>query len=76
GSVIAAGIFKNPFLVLSLAVGIILEVTVISIGTLSHIFGTVPLNTAQWIIVAVLSIMPLIIVEAQKAFTARFFKKD
>ena len=65
-SVFKAGIFKNPYLVLSLISGLILEVSVISVPYLANIFGVVPLNAMGWIVVTVLSIMPLIIVELQK----------
>lgn len=65
-SVIKAGIFGNPYLVMSLIAGLILEVSVISVPRLAVIFGVVPLSFAAWCVVAVLSIMPLIIVELQK----------
>lgn len=71
GSSIRAGLFKNKYLVLSFIAGVFLETAVISIPAASVIFNSTPLNGIQWIITAVLSIMPLIIVEAQKAFTKR-----
>ena len=71
GSSIRAGLFKNKSLVLSFIAGVFLETAVISIPAASVIFNSTPLNGIQWIITAVLSIMPLIIVEAQKAFTKR-----
>ncbi len=69
-SVIKAGLFKNPYLIISLAAGLILEVSVISVPKLARIFGVVPLGLAAWLITALLSVMPLVIVEAQKALTA------
>ncbi len=74
-SVIKAGIFKNPFLVLSLIVGLALEAVVISVPSLAPVFGAVPLNALQWIIVGVLSVMPLVIVETQKFVSAAFSKE-
>lgn len=74
-SVIKAGLFKNHYLVLSLIVGLILEVSVISVPQLAVIFGVVPLSFAAWCVVAVLSIMPLIIVELQKFTTGLIWKK-
>jgi Ca2+-transporting ATPase len=65
-SVIKAGLFKNPYLVLSLAAGVILEVLVISIPQLASVFGVCALSAPCWIIVALLSIMPLITIELQK----------
>lgn len=74
-SVFKAGIFKNRYLVLALITGLILEVSVISIPPLSAIFGVVPLGFAGWSVVAVLSLMPLVIVELQKLVTSRFRKE-
>lgn len=75
-SVIKAGLFKNPYLVLSLAAGLFLEVSVISVPKLAVIFGVTPLGFFTWLIVAVLSVMPLIIVELQKFVTSLFYKKN
>ncbi|MDY3972881.1 MAG: calcium-translocating P-type ATPase, PMCA-type [Clostridia bacterium] len=68
-SVFRAGLFKNPYLVLSLIAGLMLEVSVISIPKLAVIFGVVPLGFVGWGIVAALSVMPLVIVELQKKVT-------
>lgn len=68
-SVIKAGLFKNPYLILSLIVGVLLESAVITMPPLAKVFNVVPLSPAEWMVVAVLSIMPLVIVEAQKKFT-------
>lgn len=72
GSVIKAGLCKNPYLIGSFAVGLFLEIVVIMLPQLAKIFNVVPLNALQWLIVALLSIMPLVIVELQKAFTKAF----
>lgn len=69
-SVFRAGLFKNPYLVLSLIAGLMLEVSVISIPKLAVIFGVVPLGFIGWGIVVALSIMPLVIVELQKKVTS------
>lgn len=69
-SVFKAGLFKNPYLVLSLIAGLMLEVSVISIPKLAVIFGVVPLGFTGWSIVAALSLMPLVIVELQKKVTS------
>ncbi len=65
-SVIKAGLFKNPYLVMSFIVGIILEISVISVPKLADIFGVVPLGFLGWCTVGILSFMPLVIVELQK----------
>lgn len=68
-SAVKAGLFKNPYLILSLIVGVALEAGVIMIPALSKVFGVAPLSFIEWVIVAVLSILPLVIVEAQKKFS-------
>jgi Ca2+-transporting ATPase len=74
GSVIKAGLFKNPYLIGSLIFGLILEISVISIPSLSTVFNVTPLSFQEWLIVGIISILPLVIVEAQKAFS-RMIKK-
>ncbi|MCH5209781.1 MAG: calcium-translocating P-type ATPase, PMCA-type [Oscillospiraceae bacterium] len=74
-SVIMAGLFKNPYLILSFIVGLLLEVSVISVPRLAVIFGVVQLSFPGWVIVAALSFMPIVIVEAQKAVTDKIFRK-
>ncbi len=74
-SVFKAGLFKNPYLVLAFIAGLILEVSVISIPPLADIFGVVPLGFVGWLVVAVLSVMPLLIVELQKLVTSVFRKE-
>lgn len=75
-SVFKAGLFKNPYLVLSLIVGLILEVSVISIPKLAVIFDVVPLGFIGWGFVAILSVMPLLIVELQKLVSSSLFHLD
>ncbi len=74
-SVIKAGLFKNPYLVLSFAVGLILETAVISVPPFAAVFGVTPPGVLGWIIIAVLSLAPLFIVETQKEFSALIERK-
>lgn len=67
-SVFKAGFFKNKFLVLALILGIVLQVTAVSYAPISVFFKTVPLGAYEWIICALLSFMPIPIVELQKHF--------
>lgn len=73
-SVIRAGIFKNMYLVGAFLLGAALEAAVIMIPALNSVFNVVPLTPLQWLITAVLSVMPLVIVELQKAVTEFFTK--
>ena len=65
-SLFKIGIFSNIYLVGAFLVCGLLQVMVISIPALASIFKVVPLDMSQWSIVAILSVLPLIIVESQK----------
>lgn len=70
-SIFKTGIFGNIKLVGAFIIGTVMQITVISIPVLSSIFKTTPLNMTQWLIVVLLSLVPLIVVEVEK----RFMKK-
>lgn len=74
GSIIGKVFFKNKYLVLSLIIGIIMQVSVVRIGALAAIFKVNALNGVQWGIVAALSVMPIAIVELQKRVTMMFYR--
>ena len=69
-SVIKAGLFKNPYLTGSFLLGLALEAAVIMIPAAAGVFNVTALNVQQWTVTGILSVMPLVIVEIQKAFTA------
>lgn len=66
GSVFKEGIFKNKYLVMSAAAGIILQTSVVMIPAVAAVFKTVPLDLTQWGVVILLSLMPLLLVELEK----------
>ncbi len=74
-SVFKAGIFRNKYLVWSALAGIILQVSVVMIPPLAKIFRTVPLSGIQWLSVAGLSLLPLVLVEMEKK-VSEFTEKD
>ena len=65
-SIFKIDIFSNMKLIYAFIIGIILQVSVISVPALSVIFKTANLNLAQWLVVALLSVSPLLIVELEK----------
>ena len=65
-SLFKINIFSNMKLIYSFILGTILQVAVISVPSLSVIFKTANLNLAQWLIVSLLSLSPLLIVELEK----------
>ena len=74
-SIFRIGIFSNIYLVGAFIIGIMLQFLVIAIPSLAKIFESVPLNLTQWIYVAVISILPLILIELQKRINEFKFGK-
>lgn len=70
-SLFETGFFSNFKMVLSFFVCLFLQVSVIAFPPLSALFKTVPLNSRQWLIVALLSLIPLIAVELEKNLLKR-----
>jgi ATPase, P-type (transporting), HAD superfamily, subfamily IC len=65
-SIFQLGLFSNFRLVLSFIVCAFLQIFVISYAPLATVFKIVPLNRSQWIVVFILSFMPIVVVELQK----------
>ena len=68
-SIFKTGIFGNTKLIFAFIIGLVMQISVISIPFLAEIFKAVPLNSLQWLIVALLSIVPLFVVEIEKRFS-------
>ncbi len=58
--------FVNLYLVGAFIVGLLLQVSVVMIPGISAVFKVVALSTVEWSIVAVLSFMPILLVELEK----------
>jgi len=65
-SLFKIGIFKNKYLVGAFILGTILQVGVVVIPGVSHMFYAVPLSASQWLYTILISISPLFIIELQK----------
>jgi len=65
-SIFRIHIFENRYLVGALFAGILLTVSVISIPNISDIFRVAPLQVEAWMAVALLSLLPIAIVEVEK----------
>ena len=60
------GLLSNPKLLISAVICITLQLIVICLPVLGAIFETVALNPNEWGIVAILSLLPIPVVELQK----------
>lgn len=74
-SIFKTGIFNNLYLVGAVIIGIALQTAVIIFPKLAKIFDSVPLNAKQWLLVGVISILPVVLVEIQKAINGLKFGK-
>jgi len=74
-SIFKVGVLNNLYLIGAVAVGLILQVIVMINSKIAAIFNCVPLNKMQWLYVIGISIIPLIVVEMQKAFNEIRFGK-
>jgi P-type Ca2+ transporter type 2C len=69
-SLFETNLLDNMYLIYAFIVGVILQVSVISIPIFSNIFSVTPLSYKSWLIVICLSIAPLFIVELEKHITS------
>ena len=52
-----------------------MQVIVVIVPNIAKIFNLVPLNSQQWLITALISVMPVVIIEIQKKFEEIKFGK-
>ena len=66
-SIFKIGVFTNPTMNKSFLVGMILQLAVLLVPFLQNVFSITPLTGTEWLVVAVLGLMPLVISEIAKA---------
>ena len=67
-SIFKTGIFENKYLILSFLAGSILQIIVVIVPFFAKIFNLTPLNSNQWIITILISLLPIVVIETQKKF--------
>ena len=70
-SIFGGEFFANKMLILSLVLGISLQVLVVNTPALSAVFKVARLSFAEWAAVFGLALMPILIVELQKALSRK-----
>ena len=70
-SIFKAGVFGNKYLAAALVLGIAAQLAVISIPAAARVFNAVPLDAPCLSVSLLLSFMPIVIVELQKAVISR-----
>ena len=70
-SIFKIGLFRNKQMVVSFVVCTFLQIIVVSFEPLTKIFKVTPMLPNQWLIVFILSVIPIVIVELQKFVSNR-----
>ncbi|HEX3039438.1 MAG TPA: calcium-translocating P-type ATPase, PMCA-type [Caproiciproducens sp.] len=73
-SIFKAGIASNPKLVLAAIICTALQSVVIVFQPLAAVFKTSVLNPIQWLTVIAISLVPLLVVELEKAFCVNLYR--
>ena len=74
-SIFKNGIFENKYLLGAFLLGTLMQVGVVIFTPVAEIFKLVPLNSTQWLYTAIISIIPIVIIELQKKFNEIKFGK-
>ncbi|MEG0133993.1 MAG: cation-translocating P-type ATPase [Clostridium sp.] len=67
-SIFKIGIFSNMYLIYAILLGVGLQVAVIYIPPIANLFNVIPLTLADWGLVTILSLIPLVVNEIIKLF--------
>ena len=67
-TIFKVGLFENKYLMGAFILGVILQIVVVVIPSVAEVFKLVPLTQVQWMYTFGISILPLVIMEIQKAF--------
>lgn len=67
-SIFKVGLFENKYLLGAFILGALLQIVVVVIPPVAEVFKLVPLTQVQWMYTFGISILPLVIMEIQKAF--------
>ena len=65
-SIFESNIFSNLYIILAFIICFVLQASVIMIKPLSLIFHVCQLTSKQWLIVIILSLVPIVVVEIEK----------
>lgn len=74
-SIFKCGVFKNKYLCLAFILGLIMQVGIVILPSIRGIFSLAPLNGIQWLFVAGVSLVPVVVMELQKKLNELVFGK-
>ena len=73
-SIFKIGLLENKYLIGAFILGTLLQIIVVIVPGLASVFKLVPLNSIQWLYIAAISTVPIVVMELQKAVNG--FKID
>jgi magnesium-transporting ATPase (P-type) len=65
-SLLESGVFRNPWLWVAVGFGLATQFLITEWGPLLGVFGTVPLGPADWLLVLLVALAPVVVVEGVK----------
>lgn len=71
-SIFESNIFGNSYIIMAFIICFVLQASVIMIKPLSEIFHVCQLTSTQWLIVIILSLVPIFVVETEKFLIERY----
>ena len=74
-SIFEIGFFKNKYLIGAFALGMFLQIVVVTFPPIAKIFDVVPLTSKQWILTLFISVLPIVIIESKKKLHELLFGK-
>ena len=74
-SIFKVGLFENKYLIGAFVLGTALQAIVVMVPAFADVFKLVPLNGTQWLYTIGISLLPLVIIEAQKKLNEIKFGK-
>lgn len=72
---ILTNILDNKYLILSFIVGCILQISVVIYSPIAKVFDVVTLNSSQWQVICIVSLLPILFMEIQKVILNLTSKK-
>jgi Ca2+-transporting ATPase len=70
-SLIESGLFRNPWLWVAVGFGLATQFLITEWGPVMGVFGTVPLGLADWGLVLLVALAPVVVVEGMKIWRGR-----
>ena len=66
-SIFKIGLLENKYLIGAFILGTLLQIIVVIVPGFASVFKLVPLNSIQWLYIAAISVVPVVVMELQKA---------